>query len=61
MRVRRRATNEILSAKAHCIQRGAARILGHGMGSCDTAAINDQMIAKHPPPKSDEPWPAHRR
>jgi hypothetical protein len=29
----KRATNGILDAKPHCISRGAARILGNGMGS----------------------------
>jgi hypothetical protein len=35
--------------------------LGNGMGSCDTATINDQMLAKHPRPKSDENWTPHER
>jgi hypothetical protein len=29
------------------------------MGSCDTTAINDQMLAKYPRPKSDEAWTPH--
>ena len=55
----KRATHDILAAKPHCIKRGAARILGHGMGSCDTPSINNQMKDKHPAPKSDESWPEH--
>jgi hypothetical protein len=31
------------------------------MGSCDTTTINDQMLAKHPRPKSDETWTLHER
>jgi hypothetical protein len=57
----KRATDGILNPKAHCISRAAARILGNGLGSCDTATINDQMLAKHPHPKSDETWTPHER
>jgi hypothetical protein len=52
----KRATDGILDTEAHCISRAAARILGSGMGSCDTTTINDQMPAKHPRLKSDETW-----
>jgi hypothetical protein len=31
------------------------------MGSCDTTTINDQMLAKHLRPKSDETWTPHER
>jgi hypothetical protein len=50
----KQAAHEILAVKPHCIRRGAARILGHGMGSCDTTTTNDQMLAKHPRQKSNE-------
>jgi hypothetical protein len=29
------------------------------MGSCDTTIINEQMLVKHPRPKSDEAWTPH--
>jgi hypothetical protein len=32
----KRVTDDILNAKPHCISRGAARILGNGLGSCNT-------------------------
>jgi hypothetical protein len=50
-----------LNAKPHYISRGAARILGNGLGSCDTTTFNDQMLAKHPHPMSDETWTPHER
>jgi hypothetical protein len=60
-KARLRATDGILDAKPHCISRASARILGNGMGSCDTNTINDQMLAKHPCPKSDDTWTPHER
>jgi hypothetical protein len=57
----KRATNGIVDLKAHCISHASARILGNGMGSCDTTTINDQILAKHPRPKSDETWTPHER
>jgi hypothetical protein len=57
----KRATDGILNAKPHCISRAAARILGNGLGSCDMTTINDQMLAKHPHPMSDETWTPHER
>jgi hypothetical protein len=57
----KRATVGILDAKPHCISRAAARILGSGVGSCGTTTINDQMLAKHPRPKSGETWTPHER
>jgi hypothetical protein len=57
----KRAAHEILAAKPHCIRRASARILGQGMGSCDTTTTNDQILAKHPCPKSDEAWTPHKR
>jgi hypothetical protein len=57
----KRATDGILNAKPHCISNAAVRILANGMGSCDTTTINDQMLAKHPHPKSDEIWTPHER
>jgi hypothetical protein len=55
----KRAAHEILKAKPHCISRVSVRILGRGIGSCDMSTINDQMLAKHPRPKSDEAWTPH--
>jgi hypothetical protein len=57
----KRATDGILDAKPHCISRVSARILGSGLSSCDTTTINDQMLAKHPHPKSDDTWTPHER
>jgi hypothetical protein len=57
----KRATDDILNAKPHCISRGAAHILGNGLGFCGTATINDQMLAKHPHSLSDETWAPHER
>jgi hypothetical protein len=57
----KQATDGILNAKPHCISRGAARILGNGLGSCDTTTINDQMLAKDPHPMSDETWTPHEQ
>jgi hypothetical protein len=57
----KRATDDILNAKPQCISRGAARILGNGLGSCDTTTTSDQMLAKHPHPLSDEIWAPHER
>jgi hypothetical protein len=57
----KRATDDILNAKPHCISRGAARILGNGSDSCDTTTSNDQMLAKHSHPLSDETWAPHER
>jgi hypothetical protein len=50
-----------LNAKSHCIRNAAVCILGNGLGSCDTTTINDQTLAKHPRPKSDETWTPHER
>jgi hypothetical protein len=55
------AAHGILNAKAQNISRPSARILGNGMGFCDTTTINDQMQAKHPRPKSNETWTPHER
>jgi hypothetical protein len=57
----KRATDDILNAKPYCTSRGAARILGNGLESCYTTKINDQMLAKHPHPLSDETWAPHER
>jgi hypothetical protein len=57
----KRATDDILNAKPDCISCGAVRILGIGLGSCDTTTINDQMLAKHPHPMSDETWTPYKR
>jgi hypothetical protein len=57
----KRATHDVLKAKPHCISRASARTLGYGMGSCNTTTINDQVLAKHPRPKSDETWTPHER
>jgi hypothetical protein len=50
-----------LNAKPQCISDAAACILGNDMGSCDTTTINDQMLVKHPRPKSAETWTPHER
>jgi hypothetical protein len=36
-------------------------MLGNGMDSFDTTTINDQVLTKHPRPKSYETWTPHER